>query len=55
MTTVVYGMAGRDGDTRADVAEVLRIKHRLSLKGGFYKNNVDTERFMNALRKGKLK
>jgi len=55
MMTVVYSITGRDGDARAEVAEVLRIKPKLSLKGGFYKNKADTERFMNALSKAGLK
>jgi len=50
-----YGMAGRDGGARAEVAEVLRNKTQVVLKGGFYKNKADTERFMNALRKVRLK
>ena len=55
MMTVVYSMSGRDGDARVEAAEVLRIKPKFSLKGGFYKNKADSARFMGALYKAGLK
>ena len=55
MMTVVYSMSGRDEEARVEAAEVLRIKPKFSLKGGFYKNKADSERFMGALHKAGLK
>ena len=53
--TVVCSMEGRDEEARVQAAEVLRIKPKFSLKGGFYKNKADSERFMGALHKAGLK
>jgi adenylate cyclase len=56
-----YGLAGRSEEALAEVAEVLRISPKVSLEGcggpwGFpYKNKADRDRFIDALRKARLK
>ena len=54
-----YSLAGRDEEARAEASEVLRIRPKFSLerfeKRLFYKNKVDTDRFIDALRKAGLK
>ncbi|MDH4204920.1 MAG: tetratricopeptide repeat protein [Desulfobacteraceae bacterium] len=55
MMTVVYSLSGRDEEARVQAAEVLRINPKFSPKGGFYKDEADTELFMGALRKAGLK
>jgi adenylate cyclase len=55
MMAVVYSLSGRDEEAQVQFTEVLKIKPKFSLKGGFYKNKEDTERFMGALRKAGLK
>jgi TolB-like protein/cytochrome c-type biogenesis protein CcmH/NrfG len=55
MMTVVYGLAGRDEEARAEAAEVLRIQPKFTVKGFekkvTYKRKEDSEKFLNALRK----
>ena len=54
-----YSLLGREEEARAEAAEVLRIDPKFSLKrfarGQPYKNQSDTELFINALRKAGLK
>jgi len=54
-----YSLAGRDEEARAEASEVLRIRPKFSLerfeKRLFYKNKVDTDRFIDALRKAGLR
>jgi adenylate cyclase len=54
-----YGSAGREGDARAEVAEVLRINPKFSLeyfaKTWPYKNKADIERYVEPLRKAGMK
>jgi adenylate cyclase len=58
MMTVVYSLSGRDEQARAEVAEVLRIQPKFTLKGFekrlTYKRKEDSEKFLNALRKAGL-
>lgn len=57
--TVAYSLSGRDEDARATAAEVLRIEPKYSLekfsKSLVYKNQADTDRTVDALRKAGLK
>jgi adenylate cyclase len=57
--TVAYGLSGRDEEARATASEVLRIDPKFSLEGFsktlVYKNQVDRDRFIGALRKAGLK
>ena len=58
--TAAYGLAGREEDARAEVAEVLRISPKITLediaKNGYYNlQKADKERFINALSKAGLK
>ena len=59
MMTVVYCLVGREEETRAEAAEVLRIHPKFSVekwaKELTYKNQDDNERFISALRKAGLK
>jgi TolB-like protein/Tfp pilus assembly protein PilF len=54
-----YSLAGRETEARAEAEEILRINPRFSLanfaKILAYKNQADTERFVEALRKAGLK
>ena len=58
MMTVVYSLSGRDEQARAELAEVLRIQPKFSLKGFkkklTYKRQEDREKFLGALRKAGL-
>ena len=58
MMAVVYSFSGRDEEARAEAAEVLRIQHKLTLKGFekklTYKREEDREKFLDALRKAGL-
>jgi adenylate cyclase len=53
-----YSLSGREEEARAEAAEILRIDPKFSLKrfakGQPYKNQSDTELFINALRKAGL-
>jgi len=55
----VYGLLGREEEARAEAKEVLRIDPRFSLdhlsSSLLYKNRVDTEHFIDSLRKAGLK
>ena len=57
--TVAYSLSGRDEDARATAVEVLRIEPKYSLekfsKSLVYKNQADTDRTVDALRKAGLK
>ena len=57
--TQVYSWSGRDEDARAQVAEVLRINPKFSLKKWekkvTYKKETDREKILSALRKAGLK
>ena len=57
--TACYSLLGRDEEARAEATEVLRIYPNFSLeyysKGLSFRNQADTERFVNALRKAGLK
>jgi adenylate cyclase len=57
--TVAYSLSGRDEDARATATEVLRIEPKYSLekfsKSLVYKNQADTDRTVDALRKAGLK
>ncbi len=59
--TAAYALAGRDEEARAAAAEVLRINPRFSIEqhakglAQAYKNQVHTDRFIDALRKAGLK
>ena len=53
-----FGMAGRDDEARAAVAEILKRKPKYSLnrvaKSSFFKDPAETERQLDALRKASL-
>jgi adenylate cyclase len=57
--TVIYSLSGNEEKARSEAAEVIRIHPRFSLnqyeKRVRYKNQVDTDRYMGALRKAGLK
>jgi len=59
MMAVVYSFSGRDKEARIEVAEVLRIQPKFTLKGAQkrcrYKKKTDCERFAEGLRKAGLK
>jgi len=58
MMTVVYSLSGRDKQAQAELAEVLRIQPKFTLKGFekklTYKKEEDREKFLGALRKAGL-
>ena len=57
--TVTYIMMGREKEARAEAAEVLRINPKFSLdsfaKVPVYKDQSQTDKYINALRKAGLK
>ncbi|MBW2608523.1 MAG: tetratricopeptide repeat protein [Deltaproteobacteria bacterium] len=59
MMTVVYSLSGREEESRAEAAEVLRINPKFSLKKWekklTYKKETDREKILGALRKAGLK
>jgi adenylate cyclase len=59
MLTATYSMMGREKEARAEAAEVLRINPKFSVdswaKRGVYKDQSETDKVVNALRKAGLK